>query len=1115
MAAGGDTRIIRIILEGSDRTRSATRSAKSSLEDLRQNSLKLGLALGAVSVAVNKTVADSVRRFAEFQHAFREVMTIIPRGMDVAAGMERQVLSLGWSFQSASKDAKALYWAISSGIPAGAQATKFLAETQKLAVAGITDTYTAVDILTSVINAYGASASEATRISDVLFTTVRLGKTVFPEIAAYMGQMLPFASQLDIQLEEVAAAVVALTRTGLSMQQAAIYVKNAYRLMIAPHKEAIDLARAYGIEMNATAVRSKGFTAVLDDIREKVGDNAEALATLFGNLRAATAILGLVGNASEQYSMALFEMGKAAGATEEAYKKMADTLQHRTARLSADFDRALVMVGSRFEPALKLVVGAAHLAVKAFAALPPTFQTIVVYGTALVGGLTALAVGAALLVAGVTAILPALISLNMALGAVSGVVIALKLGMMALPWAAFIAGAYAAVTQITKLTLAIDDFLRAQKEANDAARTAEQNLANLRQKVNELGKQYGLYAISQKQVLELSRILMEAKRQDITFTEEQVSWIDRYLQTLDRSTSVAKRMQEHWGGLIAKMFGQVTDAETEAAIRAELMWLEYKDQLRTITPLWAEMEAAMQKWFATHAETILAGAESERQAKAELIEIAKTYKLTHEQAIDAATEALERHKSKIDEVQDSSSDLTKQWAEIITLWTEGSAAYHFKMMELKELWTELSGEAEAGRTTWAAVYEELNQWADAHGIKLDAILEKIKEWIRLEGERPSPAPPAGEEGTAPAGMAPGMEVGGEGLGLQSQVAYWQEVLTQWDAFWQGMGGRTEEGLNMLKEMYASYNEADRERLGMMFEERITILSNLLDAQIAAFDAELEAQGVYANTSLEIERERLKKLAEMLKKALAEKLNTIKNTENAATQQTQQFMGAMYSAWQSGLSATKDATNKWGAFLQGFYKSLMSSVLKMVLNMITQKISAGATETAATQAQSMVKIGAYGGEATAAVWSWAAAIPYIGAAIAAALIALIMAQINKSRGMASGGAFAGGRIEGSFGAGDVVPMLTRPNETVLPPQLSEALLDVLTTPVGSGVGEGPSPESVVGADEARRTTDTTEIHIHGPIQVLNRDMALDFMEQINGLVEREGYRLVASEVAAQA
>ncbi len=90
----------------------------------------------------------------------------------------------------------------------------------KLAVAGITDTFQAVDLLTTVLNGFQISAENSTQASDALFKAVRAGKTTINELSGAFGQVVPSASAAGASLDESLAAMAALTLAGQSTREA-------------------------------------------------------------------------------------------------------------------------------------------------------------------------------------------------------------------------------------------------------------------------------------------------------------------------------------------------------------------------------------------------------------------------------------------------------------------------------------------------------------------------------------------------------------------------------------------------------------------------------------------------------------------------------------------------------------------------------------------------------------------------------------------------------------------------------------------------------------------------------------------------------------------------------
>ena len=135
-------------------------------------------AAAAATALVGVGVAG-VKAFASFDKGMREVFTLLPDLNDeirneLTEGVKDLSEELGIA---SSKVVPALYQAISAGIPQE-NVLDFIRTAGKAAIGGVTDLETAVDGLTSVVNAYGAETMSASRASDIMFTAVRLGKCV-------------------------------------------------------------------------------------------------------------------------------------------------------------------------------------------------------------------------------------------------------------------------------------------------------------------------------------------------------------------------------------------------------------------------------------------------------------------------------------------------------------------------------------------------------------------------------------------------------------------------------------------------------------------------------------------------------------------------------------------------------------------------------------------------------------------------------------------------------------------------------------------------------------------------------------------------------------------------
>ena len=97
-----------------------------------------------------------------------------------------------------------------------------------LAKAGFTSTTTAVDVLTTAMNAYGKSAGSADQIANKLVRTQNLGKTTVDELASAMGKVIPTASSMGVNINNLTSGYVSLTKQGIATAEATTYMNSMF-----------------------------------------------------------------------------------------------------------------------------------------------------------------------------------------------------------------------------------------------------------------------------------------------------------------------------------------------------------------------------------------------------------------------------------------------------------------------------------------------------------------------------------------------------------------------------------------------------------------------------------------------------------------------------------------------------------------------------------------------------------------------------------------------------------------------------------------------------------------------------------------------------------------------
>jgi len=261
---------------------------------------------------------------------------------DFTAALKEMSVEFG---ESTGTLAKGLYDILSASIPAS-KALDVLRVAATAAKAGLTDTGTAADVLTTLLNAYRLSADKAGDISDLLFTIVKRGKTTFAELASSVGMVATVASSAGVTLEEVGAALAVMTRNGVNTDGAITALQAIISTFLKPSEEAVKLSRELGFEMSVATIKAEGLRGVFRRIAALPPD---AISKLFPNLRAIRGVLPALQNMAG-FIEDLTMMEDRAGATGEAFGKMTDTIAHKFNQVRQAVTGLLNDIGARFAP---------------------------------------------------------------------------------------------------------------------------------------------------------------------------------------------------------------------------------------------------------------------------------------------------------------------------------------------------------------------------------------------------------------------------------------------------------------------------------------------------------------------------------------------------------------------------------------------------------------------------------------------------------------------------------------------------------------------------------------------------------------------------------------------
>ena len=349
--------VVELVFQGVDKTGEATQAALNNAQkfsstvqniaapiaDATEKAIKFEAALIATSAAL---VGFAIKTAGDFDAAWREITTLIDEPVEALDGFRQAILDYARdSAFGLNEVTDAVYSAISAGIDY-TDSLDVVAKSEQLAVAGKSSLKESVIALEGSLNAYAASADQAEDFSDALFTAVKEGITTIPELSNALSRVTLLAANTGVEFGELVAAISTLTSASTPTAEAVTAVRAVLNGIISPTQDARRAFNELEIEVGASALQSKGLAGVLEEVKEATGGNADAISRLFGSVNAFNAVLALTGESSEKFNATLLEQENRAGATAEAYERMAGTIGQANKTLVNRLQALFVEIGT-------------------------------------------------------------------------------------------------------------------------------------------------------------------------------------------------------------------------------------------------------------------------------------------------------------------------------------------------------------------------------------------------------------------------------------------------------------------------------------------------------------------------------------------------------------------------------------------------------------------------------------------------------------------------------------------------------------------------------------------------------------------------------------------------
>ena len=642
------------------------------------------LAAAGIAAAVKELtdgIAACVGIAGDFEAAMSTVEALSQAGSREMEALSAEAKELGATTKFTAKESSdAMGYMAMAGWDA-AEMLSGMNGVLQLAAASGEDLAQVSDIVTDSLSAFGLTAADTARFSDVLAAAATNSNTNVAIMGETFKMSASVAGALGYSIEDVAAAMGLMANSGVKGSIAGTALRNTFNGLL----EGVTLTgRAFG-EYEFSAVRADGtmksFGATVEELRgyfermteaERVA-NAQAIA----GQRGYNGLLAILNATDADYQALTSSINDCAGAAERMAKVRLDNLNGQLTLMGSAWDAVKTTVGEEFLPELRWLAEAGTDVltwVDGFIREHPALTKGVIAFTGALGG-------AAVAVTGVNAALKLFQALNVAamftgpVGAILGIGAALAgaAGLAVGLKTAFLDS----VPSVRELTEAARGMGEAMEDASASYETAaEETLAAANvadayiSRLEAMGDTAGLSAEKQREYHNILSLLTET-------VPELAGSIDLANNTIEGGTAALRANTEGWkqNAMAQAMQERLTAmyaAQADVLVEAEKNRLQLTEAETKAALAEEKLNAARARAVALYKEAQANGTELTQEyydAQDAVSALAKEYQKAvrpisaYQKAVDEGTAAAAEAAAEINEFAAAVDSLTGAAAE--------------------------------------------------------------------------------------------------------------------------------------------------------------------------------------------------------------------------------------------------------------------------------------------------------------------------------------------------------------------------------------------------------------------------------------------------------------------
>lgn len=362
--------VIGVTTVGTQRAMREIQLMEATVKKAQVSMMQLGRSMTQfASLPAGIFAGAALANFAKFEFSIAKITGLVGIASEQSKAWGKDVLNMSGDLgKGANELADALYYITSSGFK-GAESMKILDVSARAAASGLGETKNVADIVTSAMNAYGASALSAAEATNVLVMAVREGKGEPEDLTRAFATVIPIGAKLGVEFHELGAALASLTRLGMPAATAATYLRQTLFTLTKPSKQTRDALKAMGTSAGELrdSLENQGLLPTLrtlGDLTERFGE--ESMARVFPNIRAFMGVISLLQMDVAEVNEVFENTKNSSNALNDAFAAASETLKFKLNSAVADGQAMLIKFGEALSRTVLPIVESLGRAFKNF-----------------------------------------------------------------------------------------------------------------------------------------------------------------------------------------------------------------------------------------------------------------------------------------------------------------------------------------------------------------------------------------------------------------------------------------------------------------------------------------------------------------------------------------------------------------------------------------------------------------------------------------------------------------------------------------------------------------------------------------------------------------------------